>query len=261
MRTLIILLLCLLGCGAGSKPIISPIVPVVPISKLIPVTPAKTPIREADLLHRRIKDYTVALIKVEIEKGEKTSYPYCTGVWVGVDEILTASHCVIDENKPLPIPLGREVTYSVSSDMDGEYLNYHRGKVVYVDESTDLILIQVNLDKMPIHPFVRLAMELPAIGEDVYGLGHPDKLYWLFVSGEVSTYRRSSEIGDVLVANISIWYGDSGGGLFDRYGDLIGICSRIIEVPSMSYYTHLDSIKKFMEEAHMIREARRTLAK
>jgi hypothetical protein len=124
------------------------------------------PIREMDLLHQRMQDYTISLIKIKKDdQGHETSEPYCTGVWIGKDEILTAAHCVVEGNKPWKTPVGDAILYGVKNDVQPNEGTYsHPGKVIDFNENNDLVLIQVGLDKMPTHGFVKLADELPAIG-------------------------------------------------------------------------------------------------
>jgi S1-C subfamily serine protease len=257
MKLFTLLIILLIGCSGARVPIKVPVVtPAIPIIIIpLPVQPiVSTPIREMDLVHQKIQDYTVALVNIQKDIKETSATSYCTGVWVGVDEILTAAHCVNDEEKkPWKGPVGDPVTYVIKKDIDiSENAIYHDSRVIAFDNSVDLALIQAE-GVIPTHLVTLLPTELPAIGEIVYQVGHPHKLYWSFSSGEVSAYRHSGEIGDVIQANISIWYGNSGGGLFDRDGKLIGICSRKLEIPSMGYYVHLDSIKRFLDGAHLIR--------
>lgn len=249
---LILLIVLLFGCGV--RPItIVPEVPK-PVAVYNPVQD-KTPIRGMDLLHEGMRDSTVSLIKVMVEKGEKSAESYCGGVWVGYDEILTAAHCVKDDKNPIDLPIGREVKYIISRELDPDgWMTFHHGKVISYDEAYDLVLIQAT-GKIPYHLVTLLAEELPAIGETVYSVGHPAKLYWSFVQGEISAYRKVSDLGNTIQVNITIWYGHSGGGLFDHDGRLIGICAQKHEIPAMSYFVHLDHIKSFLWEARLRRSA------
>lgn len=247
---LLILIILLLGCGVN-KPAVS--IPPVVAPIILPLD-IRTPIREMDLLHQGMRDSTVALVKVGVDGGDKVMYPYCTGVWVGVDEILTASHCVKEDDKPWETPVGNEVTYVVRNEIDlTDWARYHHGTVISYDEGHDLVLVQVK-GIIPSHGVALLALSLPAVGETVYSVGNPNKLYWSFMQGEVSAYRRISTLGDIIQVNMSIWYGHSGGGLFDYRGKLIGICVQRLEIPSMGNFVHLDNIRKFLDEAHLGRK-------
>lgn len=210
-----------------------------------------TPIRQMDKLHQRLEDYTVALVALTKENGEKIVTPYCTGVWVGADEILSAGHCVKDEAaKPWETPVGKGVYYVIKSELDNDMgVAYHGGKVISFSEKPDLVLIKIE-GKRVSHLVAGLASELPAIGEVVYGVGHPDTLAWTFVTGEVSAYRKNV-FGNIIQVDMTIWSGNSGGGLFDREGKLIGICGWKTGIPGMGYYIQIDEIKKFIFEGRL----------
>lgn len=250
MKLFGLLFILLIGCVSAPVPLQ---IPKITIHIPLPPPPiVKIPIREMDSLHKGLQDNTVALVTLEEDKAtkEKSAIPYCTAVWIGTDEILTAAHCVKDDNAPLKNPVGEAVYYVIRAEIDADdYVTYHPGTVIAYDAKFDLALIQVVVEKMPGHPFALLPTELPAIGETVYGVGHPSKLYWSFIEGKISAYRHRDDLGDVIQINISVWFGDSGGGIFDRDGKLFGICSQKLDISSMGYYVPLDNIKVFLTDA------------
>ena len=77
-------------------------------------------------------------------------------------------------------------------------------------------------------------------------------MYYTHAEGTVSAYRgdESSGIGKVVQVNATIWFGNSGGGVFDYQGRLVGICSRLTRVPMMNYFVHLDSVKRLVKDYH-----------
>ena len=91
---------------------------------------------------------------------------------------------------------------------------------------------------------------MPGIGEHIFVVGHPRGMYWTYAEGTVSAYRNESSVGKVVQVNATVWFGNSGGGVFDADGKLLGICSRLTKVPQMNYYVHLDSVKKFLKDVH-----------
>jgi hypothetical protein len=223
------MILVLVGCGGGGS--------------------LRTAVRSPDGLHKHLGSSTVALVMTS-ESG--VVHPFCTGVWVSETEILTAGHCVADEDEdgnPLDV-VGYEEHYVIETEVH-EFLDtpsaIHLGKVVAVDEVHDLALIRAVKSGVPSHEVASLAGELPGVGEHVYAVGHPKGLYWSHAEGMVSAYRSESNIGAVIQVDATVWYGNSGGGLFDRDGNLIGICSQLTRVPHMNLYVHLDSIKRFMK--------------
>jgi len=223
----------------------------------------KTPVKSPDALHAHIGESTVALVhfKVNLHKDESgeidnTSVeirPHCTGVWISQDEIVTAGHCV--EREEGGDPVGEKTYYVVNKEVKevmDDPAAIHKAKVVAFDADHDLALIKADVGGLPEHEAAGFASEMPALGEHVYSVGHPKGMYYTHAEGTVSAYRgeESSGIGKVVQVNATIWFGNSGGGVFDSSGNLVGICSRLTRVPFMNYYVHLDSVKSMVKEYH-----------
>lgn len=85
----------------------------------------------------------------------------------------------------------------------------------------DLALLTAN--NPPEHP-IALSGGLPAPGDTVYAMGHPNGLEYSFSSGEVAAVRELD--GELVIQTTApISPGSSGGGLFDTRGHLLGIAS------------------------------------
>ena len=229
------MLLGIMGCGASKT----------------------TPVRSPSPLIERIGDSTVALVRIvgDEEEGYRI-FPFCTGVWVSEKEILTAGHCVAHEEGLDPVDA--KVYYVLQREVK-EVLDdpaaLHLAKVTGYDEEHDLALIKGAEGGIPSgHAVAPLASEMPGLGEHVWAVGHPKGMYWTFVEGTVSAYRSESSIGKVVQVNATVWFGNSGGGVFDSQGNLLGVCSRLTRVPMMNYYVHLDSVKKFLKGLHEPKE-------
>jgi len=211
----------------------------------------RTPVRAADGLHQHIGQSSAALVKFN-KDGDVM--PFCTAVWVSHDELLTAGHCVAhDDDESGGDPVGDKLYYVVQKEVKevvDDPAALHLAKVKAFDADHDLALIKAVEAGIPEHEVASLASEMPGVGEHIFVVGHPRGMYWTFVEGTVSAYRDESVIGKVVQVNATVWYGNSGGGVFDRDGNLIGICSRLTRVPMMNLFVHLDSAKKFLKEAH-----------
>lgn len=253
-----IIILIFMGCSpkASLPPPITP-TPIIPALTLltpnIQIEPIyHTPIRNMNSLHQNIQDYTVAFVKAD-KSGD--IFPYCTGIWISPYEILTAGHCIYDKDKDKDkSPIDRIIQYTIAKDVPTDTTNFnditkYPGIVISFNKNNDLAIIQ-TYQGTPTHLITQLANELPAIGETVYGVGNPDGLFWIYIQGEISSYHMTESLGMVTQANISVYFGDSGGGLFDSKGNLIGICSKLLEITNSSYYVHLDTIKSFLWKAH-----------
>jgi V8-like Glu-specific endopeptidase len=211
----------------------------------------RTPVRAPDGLHQHIGAATVALVRID---ADGDVLPFCTGVWISQTEILTAGHCIVhDEDGDNFDPSGRKVYYVVQKEVKevvDDPAALHLGKVKAFEADHDLALIVAVAEGIPPHEWVEFASEMPGLGEHVFVVGHPRGMYWSFTEGTVSAYRNESTVGKVVQVNATVWYGNSGGGVFDADGKLLGICSRLTRVPQMNYFVHLDNVKKFVKEVH-----------
>jgi len=128
--------------------------------------------------------------------------------------ILTNNHVIKDANSVIvSLPDGRE----------GE------AKVVGSDPDTDLAVLQVKLDKLPIIP-MGSSGEL-RVGDVVLAIGNPFNIGQTVTQGIISATERS-ETGINLLENFiqtdaALNLGNSGGALIDAKGKLIGINTAI----------------------------------
>lgn len=184
-----------------------------------------------------LESKTVALVNLN---STLDTTPYCTGVWIGKKEILTAEHCV-DEITPKK---GGIVFYQDINDFDKKII-----KVAWIVKSNsiqDLALLEAI--NPPEHPITNLTKEVWD-GQHVNIVGHTIGLWWSYIEGVVSSNRINSkeETKHVQISSPA-WMGNSGGGAFDDEGNLIGICSFVMpEAPLMSFFVHRDSIKNFLK--------------
>lgn len=200
--------------------------------------PPKTPAEIKRALVEDLELKTVALLK-PLEDG--TLMPYCTGVWVGEDKILTAGHCVTEEM----------IVYGVKDDEDEAI-----GRVSYVvdvEEDLDLALLVSDPRSTPKHPTAVLADDVWD-GQHVNIVGHTTGLWWSYMEGVVSSTRSNiTNGGKKLPKSLQIsspaWFGNSGGGAFDDDGRLLGISSWISRrAPLMSFFIHRGEIARFLSK-------------
>jgi len=152
---------------------------------------------------------TVALIRPGLEGPEA----YCSGVWVGTDTFVTASHCV-DQFEP-----DDPVAYlTVDDHLDDDTPVLRFGHVGKVDEKHDLALVVVKLP--PPHASAELAEA--STGQDVRTMGHPLGLWWSYSTGTIAAIRSLYGMTHIQ-STAPISPGNSGGGLFDNSGRLLGI--------------------------------------
>lgn len=202
---------------------------------------------------------TVALVFQVTEEETKT---YCTGVWVGDNIIITASHCIegvlehINEQRSKPLTSKNlRIHYIVDKEVDEVGKNptgTHLGTCIGTDSVHDLALIRAEGNNIPTHGYAELSEQTPAIGEKVTVTGHPTGLYWSYIEGIVSAHRADMPIGEdrmgpYIQVSIPVWYGNSGGGLFDSDGKLVGIASFIAPPPNTAFFIDISSIRDFLK--------------
>lgn len=198
---------------------------------------------------------TVALVATDEDDGSTRAY--CTGVWVSQNEILTAAHCV--ERDPFAALLGSDpgIRYVVKGDVfvDGgdieiKYPTTRSATVARFDAVHDLALLRV--EAAPEHATAVLSKaDAIAQGSFAQSMGHARGFWWSYSSGDVAAVRLAP-LGTEPIwwvqATTPISPGNSGGGLFDGEGKLIGICSRGVggRAQNLNFFVHRDHVAAFL---------------
>jgi S1-C subfamily serine protease len=88
----------------------------------------------------------------------------------------------------------------------------------------------------------------PQIGSDIFGVGNPQELTWTQTKGSVSQIRKQKSQGhefSLIQTDVPISCGNSGGGLYDQQGYLLGINTWTMDkrvAEGLSFAISLDSI-------------------
>ena len=152
---------------------------------------------------------------------------------------------------------GMSIHYIVEKEVvevGKEPSGWHLSKVVAFDEKHDLALLEVVGKAVPPHRVAKLADTTPELGEHVNVVGQPVGMYWTYAQGNVSAYRGKDMVkghdseGPWLQVAAPVYYGNSGGGCFNDYGELVGIADWIKDAPLMSFFIHLDTIRSFLDD-------------
>lgn len=217
----------------------------------------------------RLKDSTVLMLQ---ERSEKY-YVMCSGVWLSENTFLTAFHCV--ERDPItqeekdkkffyniaPNVVGESYNYktyretmeeeSISKDSFAEYILISRAKVYATNRDKDLALL-VTEGKNKHHSWVNIADDVED-GQKALLVGHVRALSYNYIEGVVAAQRRlqilnSKVVSKVVQIDAASWRGYSGGGAFNEDGELIGICSFLLNFPQGTFYVHRDEVAEFLKE-------------
>lgn len=129
----------------------------------------------------------------------------CSGVVVLSDGlILTNAHCMSADTRVVSV-----TTYNGKRYV-GTVISHHEPADVAV-----VVIRAKGLEHTPLDCAVRLRE-----GDDVYAVGHPAGLTWTITRGIVSHLYRDGRWTQV---DALIWFGNSGGPLFDAFGRLVGL--------------------------------------
>lgn len=238
MRNILFLLLLVIGCRG---------------------VPVET-VRSSSLVIPNIMSGTVGLI----EDGEVA--PYCTGVWIGYNYIITAHHCVVmsleemiirSEESELKIEevmktSVKKVKYIIKTDERGlaeAPLVYRDVDVVGLDAENDLALLKAK-GEIPLHETISVADKI-RIGERLHIIGHVQGLTWTYMEGVISA-ERVKDGSAMIQVSAPVYFGASGGGAFNEYGELVGITSFIYRAPNVGFFVDRKVIKKFLEN-HLVK--------
>lgn len=211
-----------------------------------------------------IRSQTVALVSEDAD-GDVT--PYCAGVWVAADKILTAEHCsmaqkIKEVDKSImsldpDVPSVPFYRYSVEADSTGVWKNPRVSralKLIKTDSAHDLMLLQtMDQKETPSHSIASVSITLPEVGTRLHIMGHPSAIGWSYSPGAVAAYRNEDIFrlgknkGPFIQVGGSIWKGNSGGGAFTETGELLGIASFLAPAPGQSFFIHADTIREFLK--------------
>jgi hypothetical protein len=181
---------------------------------------------------------------------DEDSPPIMKHIWEIVQSIPPVNKMTMD----IPYIVQQEVV-----DIGVAPTAIHHSKVLALNESVDLALLEAQgIVPSPDHPVAHLADSTPVVGDAVSVMGHNNGNFWLFRQGIVSAYRHSMAAEDVdiqgpfIQISASVGPGDSGSGVFDAHGDLVGLNSFInIEIQG-AYCIHLETIRGFLAGQHMV---------
>jgi Do/DeqQ family serine protease len=137
-----------------------------------------------------------------------------SGVIVSPEGYVLTNNHVVAEADEIRVALkdGRETT----------------AKVVGTDPGTDLAVLKISLDKLPVLPFRESPMQ---VGDVVLAIGNPFGVGQTVTQGIVSAMGRQglgiNTFEDFIQTDAAINPGNSGGALIDVAGNLIGVNSAI----------------------------------
>ena len=257
---LIIFLVALLGSGLGTYGVMSYYTQ----KNGNPVKADNVVINEVEYTSVEKSDYTKAIEKaydtvVEISctiqttsqgfffGGTQTATSKGSGVIFSQDGYIVTNAHVIEG-------LTDESTLKVKIFTGDTY----QARVIGSDSKTDLAVIKIDVDDLPYSSFADSSTLM--LGQDVIVIGNPLGLGITCSNGIISALEKEIYINDVYMTviqtNAAINSGNSGGGLFDIEGNLIGIVNAkksnssysSTTIEGMGYAIPADTVVRIIED-------------
>lgn len=178
----------------------------------------------------------------------------CSGFFIDQTHIITNAHCVIHS----PNQVYEVVTYrQYLSNNDLSESSYF--VVDHVDAVRDLAIFEElfpNSIPYPINVPELHSGRYPRIGSDTIVVGHPAGQLFNITTGIVSRIGNTDTTTGItyLYSSAPIWYGNSGGPIFNQYGDVIGLARGIVRDQSfLGQFISYIEIRQFLDEVEEIR--------
>ena len=176
-------------------------------------------------LYERCADTIVAITgTVEDESG----YYWGTGVIDSPDGLIVTNAHIIDGCDSAKVTLYNDESYEA--------------KLVGVDGISDLALLKIDAEGLPAAVFGDVSSI--AVGDEVAAIGNPlgEDFRSTLTNGIISAIDRGLNYNgrtmSLLQTNTAINQGNSGGALFNMYGQVVGITN----MKMMSYYSSIEGI-------------------
>ena len=211
-------------------------------------------------MYAHLDNSTVALVK-------KNTYdqwrPYCSGVYVSQWQILSARHCITEEDANGEgedvVSIGRVINYQTFDQFDptGYAGKSYSSYIEAVSDNSDLVLLH-SVDDVN-HDIANIYAGQIFAGQTISIIGHPKGLLWSHNFGIVSQQRVTHyprKNSKVIQVYPNVFFGNSGGPAFDdTTGKLLGIASYIQSDDSYvyaSFFVHRDSVVEFLKEYNVM---------
>ncbi|MDP2683463.1 MAG: serine protease [bacterium] len=179
---------------------------------------------------------------------------YCTAFWISETHLLTARHCVTDDegatklNSVVSFTTYKEFNNTIPTPTPKKL--YSAIVVAASEENEADIAILKTLDDVD-HNILKISKNV-TLGSSIHIIGHPMGISYSYMTGIVSQIRYFKMRNKRLLtihATALIWMGNSGGPAVNENGELIGIASFIVRtVPGMAFFIHRDEIVKLLKQ-------------
>ena len=170
-------------------------------------------------------------------------------------KIITNWH-VVEGTKNVEIWLkpkeNKEIEYLLNN------VDSYKGKVVKTNKKKDLAMIEVKGLYYKVKPVIFGSYKKIIIGEMAFAIGHPDGYGWTFTGERVSQkrpnynwkYENSNHEATVIQVQTKIRQGNSGGPLFNKKKELIGVNTfTTAKSEDLNFAVSVDDLIEFINKA------------
>jgi len=170
-----------------------------------------------DNTEKVFEDNILKVVEIKASDNEET-WGYATGCFIDSNgTILTNKHVVFNSKT--------NMNYSYIFVRTAEQEDYTKAEVLKVSENDDLALIKVNWLKTD---HFKLTSKINN-GATIYTIGNPNGFGLSFTQGVISSSARNVVYNDKTInaiqTSLVINEGNSGGPVFNKYGQLVGLIS------------------------------------
>jgi V8-like Glu-specific endopeptidase len=192
-------------------------------------------------------------MSIIVWNGDK---PVCSGTYIGQNKVLTARHCVyiniepgLLNGKPFYIWTNKGRVYRLPKDqnivMTVQFSNGNRlkAKSVYIYRDNDLAVLELN-GKIK-NRAAKLAKQAPIRGAGLRAVTFFGGMPGFYTTGALALEHATSSLSqnEVSIANMNLFFGSSGGGIFDDANRLVGVSIEIMTEANISFLVHYEHIK------------------
>jgi len=167
----------------------------------------------------------------------------CTVTLIGPDTVITAGHCMSD---PIEDAKSSSITFDYRTNCDGSRPAGYNARFIKVKEvirqryadgsNNDYCLLRLKVPSGGLGiPPITVRTDLPAVGEQVFGIHHPNGAVKKLSIPHTSFATVTSSFASSIGVDLDVAGGSSGSGLFDSAGRIIGVLSNG-SACSLSYF-------------------------
>ena len=190
---------------------------------------------------------------VEIRvSSDNTVFAYGTGCFISSSgEILTNKHMVYNQTLDCDYQ-----TIQVRLPLEENFVD---AEILKISEDSDLAIIKIDKNNTQ---FFQIGKNVEN-GQEIYTIGNPSGFGLSFLKGNVSSKLRNIVYNDVLAqvmqTSLVVNEGNSGGPVFDRNGNLVGLISFRLKdknhetIQGVSFAVPINKINDFLQNNWIIK--------